>query len=189
MLSFYLDLRYNVMMNVVSERIEGDRIAMRMISRADTPLVVKWRNNPRVRKCFVYREVFTDESHEKWLADYVDTGRVEQFVMLEKNRDLRPVGSVYFRNIDREEQSAEYGIFIGEDDAVGLGYGSEATRLAVTYARDVMGLKKLGLRVFSDNEAAVKSYISAGFKAVRTLKDVECSDGEIKDMIWMETSL
>ena len=168
---------------------EGEKIALRRILRTDTPLVVRWRNNPRVRKCFVYREEFTEKSHEKWLTDFVDTGRVLQFVMLEKDRELRPIGSVYFRDVDREEGYAEYGIFIGENDACGLGYGTEAARLAVMYARDVLGLKRLGLRVFSDNEAAVKSYISAGFKAVKTLKDVECSDGEIKDMIWMETSL
>ena len=168
---------------------EGILIALRRITREDTPLIVKWRNNPRVRANFVYREEFTEESHEAWLRDCVDTGKVAQYIILEKQQDMRPVGSVYFRDIDREAHSAEYGIFIGEDDAVGLGYGSETAKEAVRIASEELGLKKLGLRVFTDNEAAIKSYLSAGFLRIKTLEGVTCSDGEIKDMIWMEKEL
>ena len=44
--------------------------------------------------------------------------------------NIRPVGSVYFRDIDRVKKEAEYGIFLGEDDAAGKGYGTEAAKLA-----------------------------------------------------------
>lgn len=98
---------------------------------------------------------------------------------------MRPVGSVYFRDIDRIKKEAEYGIFLGEDDAAGKGYGTETARLACDYAFEKMGLKKLVLRVFTDNEAAVKSYRNAGFAEESLLKDVVCSDGEKKDMLFM----
>ena len=69
---------------------------------------------------------------------------------VKKNND-RPVGSVYFRDIDHDNKKAEYGIFIGEADAAGRGIGSETARLAADYARDVLKLHKLMLRVFADN--------------------------------------
>ena len=114
----------------------------------------------------------------------IDTGKAVQFIICEKE-GMRPVGSVYFRDIDGEKKEAEYGIFLGEDDALGKGYGTEAAGLAVEYAFSVMGLKRLILRVFTDNDAAVRSYRRAGFTEERVLKDVECSDGERKDMLLM----
>ena len=162
----------------------GQKIVLRKMNREDTENIVKWRNNERVREHFIYREVFTPQGHEKWMDTMVDTGKVEQFIICEK-ADMRPVGSVYFRDIDRVQKEAEYGIFIGEDDAIGKGYGSETARLAVCYAWEQMGMEKLVLRVFTDNEAAVKSYEQAGFKKKTVLEAVECSDGERKDMFFM----
>ena len=60
----------------------------------------------------------------------------DRFIICEKNND-RPVGSVYFRDIDHDNKKAEYGIFIGEADAAGRGIGSETARLAADYAREM----------------------------------------------------
>ncbi len=168
---------------------KGNKVSLRLMTRDDTDLIVKWRNNERVRNNFIYREIFTPQIHEKWIRDKVETGEVVQLIICENNRDHRPVGSVYFRDIDRNEKRAEYGIFIGEDDAVGLGYGNETAVLATDYARDHMGLKEVILRAFTFNEAAIKSYEHAGFVPVEELPQVECSDGEKNDMILMKKTL
>lgn len=165
-------------------RIEGKKVILRRMERTDTERIVTWRNKERVRGHFIYREAFTPKGHEHWMETMVETGRAEQWIICEK-KEMRPVGSVYFRDIDREKKEAEYGIFLGEDDAVGKGYGSETARLAVDYAFHEMGLDRLVLRVFTDNEAAVKSYEQAGFVKESVLQAVECSDGEKKDMFFM----
>lgn len=169
--------------------IIGDKVNIRLMTSDDTDLIVKWRNNERVRGNFVYREVFTRQTHENWIETKVNTGEVVQFIICEKDNDNRPVGSVYFRDIDADAKTAEYGIFIGEDDAIGKGYGNEAAILATDYARDEMGLKKLILRVFTTNEAAIKSYKHAGFTETEFVPLVECSDGQKSDMILMEKML
>lgn len=165
-------------------KITGSNIVLRQMERRDTGNIVKWRNNERVRSHFIYRETFTLQGHENWIDTMVETGRAVQLIICEKET-MRPVGSVYFRDIDRKKKEAEYGIFIGEDDAVGKGYGSETARLAVKYAFGELGLERLTLRVFTDNEAAVRSYEQAGFAKESVLHEVECSDGEKKDMFLM----
>lgn len=165
-------------------RIEGHRIILRPMEYGDTERIVKWRNSERVRSRFIYRETFTVMGHCRWIETMIDTGKAVQFMICEKE-GIRPVGSVYFRDIDREKKEAEYGIFLGEDDALGKGYGTEAARLAVEYAFSKMGLERLILRVFTDNGTAVRSYEKAGFREEKILKDVECSDGERKDMLLM----
>lgn len=164
--------------------IAGEKIVLRPMNDEDTELIVKWRNNERVRSHFIYRELFTKLGHEDWVRTMVNTGKVVQFIICEKE-DMRPVGSVYFRDINQEKKEAEYGIFIGEDDAAGKGYGTETARLAVSYAWEQMKLDRLVLRVFCDNTAAVKSYEKAGFQTEKILSSVECSDGERKDMFFM----
>lgn len=163
-------------------KIVGERIILRLMDESDTERIARWRNNQRVREHFIYREDFTLEGHRNWINTMIDTGKAVQFIICEK-KDERPIGSVYFRDINKKE--AEYGIFIGEDDAAGKGYGTEAAKLAVSYAFSQMKLDKLFLRVFTDNDAAIKSYKNAGFRQDSYLKDVECSDGEKKDMYFM----
>lgn len=166
------------------ERIEGKDIYLRSITLDDTEDIVCWRNSLRVLKNFIYQAEFTKESHEEWMYNRVMTGEVVQFIICLKEND-RPVGSVYFRDIDKKNKKAEYGIFIGEDDCVGKGIGSETARLAVAYARDEMKLHKLMLRVFADNKAAVRSYEKAGFVQEGCLKDEHFSGGRYRDLILM----
>lgn len=141
--------------------ILGELIDLRPIERGDTPLVVAWRNKPFVKSNFLWRGTLTAEAHEQWLREKVDAGRVVQFILCEKGG--RPVGSVYLRDVDKTAGVAEYGIFIGEEDALGKGYGAEAARLMVEFAFQDLGLRRLFLRALAANAAAIKSYERAGF--------------------------
>ncbi len=167
----------------------GEKVSIRLVEREDVPLFVKWRNNPRVQNNHIYRKDFTVEGQLEWMKQHVDTGIAVQFIICENSRDLRPVGCVHYQRIDREEGTAEYGIFIGEDDAIGKGYGSEAADLALKYAKEELGLKRVYLRVFAFNAAAISSYTHAGFVKVQDFPQVECSDGQKDDMILMEKNL
>ena len=150
------------------------KVYIRKIDYADTALIVKWRNNPRVRNNFIYREVFTEEGHKRWMDTMVASGEVVQMIICENETD-KAVGSVYLRDIDNATKEAEYGIFIGEDDAIGKGYGNEAADLMCDYARDELGLKRLILRVFKDNEPARKSYAPSGKHHRQTTCGFKCA--------------
>ena len=100
----------------------------------------------------------------------VETGKVVQMIIVLEEGD-RPIGSVYLRDIDEEHKKAEYGIFIGEPDCYQKGYGTEAAQLMCEYAFSYLGLHKVMLRVYADNERAIKSYEKAGFVKEAYLKD------------------
>ena len=93
--------------------INGERLYLRPITDADTEDIVRWRNDPGVWQYFLFREPFTPEMHRNWLKNKVETGRVVQYIIVERERGAS-VGSVYFRDVDPVNESAEYGIFIGE---------------------------------------------------------------------------
>lgn len=168
----------------MEEKIDLGPVYLRPITMDDTERIVGWRNSDRVRKNFIFQKPFTVQGHIEWMETKVASGEVVQFILCETEGD-RPVGSVYFRDIDRENNRAEYGIFIGEEDAAGKGYGTLAAKGAVCYARDKMGLHKLMLRVFADNTAAVRTYEKAGFVKEALLKDeIKGNDG-YRDLILM----
>lgn len=162
----------------------GTGIYLRPMTYEDTDLIVAWRNSDAVRKNFIYQELFTREGHEHWIRTMVETGRVVQMMICDIATD-RPLGSVYIRDIDRQHNKAEYGIFIGEDSARGRGVGTAAAGLMLRYCFEEEGLHRVYLRAFADNVQAVRSYEKAGFVREGLLKDDVRIDGEYRDIVWM----
>lgn len=162
----------------------GAKIYLRPMTYEDTDLIVSWRNQEAVRRNFIYQELFTRESHEQWIHTMVETGKVIQMVICETEGG-RPVGSVYLRDIDRRHNKAEYGIFIGGEGARGKGYGTMAARLMIRYAFEELGLHRLYLRAFADNEQAIRSYEKAGFEREAYLREDVCIEGRYRDIVLM----
>lgn len=159
-------------------------IYLRLMSYNDTEKIVAWRNSDSVRKRFIYQGLFTKESHENWIKTMVETGKVVQMIICEIDTD-RAVGSVYVRDIDRTHHKAEYGIFIGEKDARGRGYGTAAAKLMTRYCFEELDLHRLFLRVYAENERAIRSYEKAGFVKEAHLRDDVYIDGEYRDIVLM----
>ncbi len=155
-------------------------VVLRPITKEDTPLIVAWRNNERVRTNFVFREVFTEEMHNNWMDTKVATGEVVQFI-IETEEEHKPIGSVYIRDIT--ETSGEYGMFIGDDAEVGKGYGRDVVRLTMDYAFKTLGLDHIIIRIFADNPASLRACIAAGF--VEYERKDEKVEGEDKTLVFL----
>lgn len=165
--------------------ISGDHVYLRKMTVEDTDQVIRWRNAPHVMERFLFRTPLTKEMHLRWIKEKIGSGQVEQFIICEKEKD-RGIGSFYFRDIDKEHRSAELGIFIGEKDALGKGYGTEAVQLGVKYGFENLKLEKIMLRVINDNVAAIKNYEKNGFKINEGRTETMILDGVLKEIIFME---
>lgn len=170
-------------MGNVQFEIENSRIGFEKIREDHTDMVLLWRNSEEVKKFFIYRAYITREDHLNWLKTKVDTGEVVQFVVYDKPSN-KPFGSVYLKYDPNNRDEAEYGVFIGESDYRNKGFGAEIARLMVQYGFEILGLKRIILRVVATNARAMKSYINAGF----SLYDKEYIDieGAETEVVFME---
>ncbi|MDE7177706.1 MAG: GNAT family N-acetyltransferase [Lachnospiraceae bacterium] len=175
--------------------MSAENLYLRPITPQDTDRIVAWRNRDFVRKNFIYQKPFTREGHEVWLKEQVEPGHVAQFIIcvpaakdrLRKTESIyREIGSVYLRDIDREAGEAEYGIFIGESDALGRGYGTQAAKLMLDYGFGTLGLKKIFLRFLEDNAKALRSYEKAGFQMINSRRETVSLEQGVREVLFME---
>ena len=168
----------------MAELLLGSRISLRPIADADTDNIVRWRNSDSVRRYFLDQRLFTPQSHRQWMQTRVNTGQVAQFIItrLDTGEDI---GSVYLRDIDRDNLTCESGIFLGEDSARGKGFGSEACRMACRFAFETLGMERVFLRVLADNTAAIRSYQHAGFRQKGLLRQHILANGVRRDLLLM----
>ena len=165
--------------------IVGERIYLRKMRTEDTDQVIAWRNAPHVMQQFIYRTPLTRETHLEWIKTKVETGTVQQFIICIREND-RGIGSFYLRDINREKRTAELGIFIGEQDVLGKGYGTEAVRLGVLYGFQSLELERIILRVFQDNEKAIHNYEKNGFVRMKDRVETIVRDGRDRTVIFMQ---
>ncbi|MBE5876136.1 MAG: UDP-4-amino-4,6-dideoxy-N-acetyl-beta-L-altrosamine N-acetyltransferase [Lachnospiraceae bacterium] len=164
-------------------RVVGEKIYLRPITMEDTDLVVKWRNDEKVVRNFIYRKPISREEHIGWMEQKVATGRVIQFIVCDKQTD-KPLGVVYIQNIEEEHSKAEEGIFLGEEEAFGRGIGTEAAKLMIRYAFETLGLHKLSARVLAYNTASCKMHESAGYRQEAYFRKELFLDGKYEDLIF-----
>ena len=165
----------------MSAELRGRLVALRPIADTDTDNIVRWRNDPAVLHNFIDRRAITPLSHRTWLRTRVATGEVRQFIVtrLDTGADI---GSVFLRDVDAANGHCEYGIFLGENSARGRGFGSEACVLALRYAFGELGMHRVFLRAFADNEQALRSYEKAGFRREGLLRGHVLRDGVYCDL-------
>ena len=84
--------------------LPGPRTTLRLLSPADLPRTLAWRNQERVRTAFITSSVLSEDGHRRWFDAYVE--RDDDFVFIIEARDSgRPVGQVVIGS----ERSMEVG--------------------------------------------------------------------------------
>jgi RimJ/RimL family protein N-acetyltransferase len=97
----------------------------------------------------------------------------------------RLIGTCAFSQLDGDHGSALFHITIGEKDAWGHGYGTEATQLMIDHAFGTLGLHRIALGVFEFNERAIRAYATCGFVIEGRAREAINRDGRWWDEISM----
>ncbi len=163
--------------------IEGEWVALGPRTREHLPLFARWRNDFAVARTFDTPRAHTIES----LAAAYDAGKGHEYGFTVYERATwRPIGWTYLRDVDWRGRTAGFGIVIGEADARGRGYGTEATRLMLDYAFTALGLHSVMLTTDSYNLAGQAAYRKAGFKEFGRRRECALLNGTYYDWVYMD---
>lgn len=163
---------------------KDDNIFLRKIEYSDSELIVSWRNSNDVKVNLFSQEDISLEQHLSWMKNKVESGESIQFI-IEAIKEKKPIGTIFIKNIDNKNNKGEFGIFIGDYQFRGLGYGTMATKMIVNYAFTHLCLNKIYLHVIENNQAGIHSYKKAGFKIEGVHKQDYKRNGVYFNVVYM----
>ncbi|MEO0071191.1 MAG: GNAT family protein [candidate division WOR-3 bacterium] len=148
----------------LSIQVNDLTVVIRPLKVEDALTSYRWRNDPEVWKYTGNRpdQVITPEIETEWIKKVLTDKSSYRFAICVGDKDgTHYIGNIQLTNIQNGE--GEYHIFIGEKSYWRLGIGTAATKLLLSYAFNVLGLKKIRLKVRSDNLGAIALYTKVGF--------------------------
>jgi diamine N-acetyltransferase len=166
--------------------IIGVKVYLRPIVKEDVKILNEWKNDEETFKYLGggFMPLSIDQ-HAKWLESMMDTmGNNKRFIICDK-QDV-PIGMVGLYDINWIHRTCEIGVYLGNREAKGKGYGKEACQLIEHFASDYLNIRKIKLSVVSDNEIAVHMWESLGYQRVGEYKKERYIKGKYRNLTLME---
>ena len=168
--------------------IEGERAALGPMRRDLAETYATWVNRVEVRTGVSNLGIYDRQSEEGFLDEVAkENGRPQptaaNFTIYDR-RDGEPVGTCALMNIDYRHARSGFGILLGERRAEGI--GTEATRLTLDWAFNVLSLSNVRLEVMPWNAGAIRAYEKAGFRLIGRRRDAILRHGRRWDEILMD---
>ena len=165
------------------KKIVGEKIYLSPRSVDDAEKFAKWLNNYEIAKYLnQFTKTITVEGEKDYLSK-VSTNSYD-FAIVDKETD-ELIGSISLMSINNISRTAELGIFIGEEDHLSRGYGSEAINLLLNFGFNHTNLNNIMLKAIGFNKRALKAYEKCGFKVFGTWPKADFVNGEYHDLVYM----
>jgi RimJ/RimL family protein N-acetyltransferase len=150
--------------------IRGERLYLRSVERDDLSRCHAWMNDADLRATLAQRHPVSLAREADWVERATrgqDPSQMAFAICLIQGD--RHIGNCALEAIDRDNGTASLGLFIGEGDCRGQGYGEETVRTLCRWGFDELRLEKIRLDVHEGNPA-VKTYERVGFRREGTLR-------------------
>ena len=166
------------------KKLEGERIYLSPIHPDDIEIYAKWLNDAKITQFLTIHNSYVTLGGEK---EFVESTQKEEFVfgIINKETDTL-MGNIGLTKFDYKGGTAELGIFIGDEENLGKGYGSEAIKLLVKFGFEELRLHNIMLTVYDFNERAQKAYKKCGFKEFGRRHEARFFNGKYHDIVYME---
>jgi diamine N-acetyltransferase len=171
--------------------LEGKKVQLRPIKRDDLPNFLKWYNDPDVTQYLTIYLPVTEMAEEKWIEDHAGpitarAGSVNDIVFVIEAIELdshKPIGTIGLHSINQKDQTAEFGIAIGEKDCWSKGNGTEAASLLIEYGFNSVNLHRITSYVLTFNERSLRMHKKVGFVEEGRRRQAVFTNGRYVDLV------
>jgi [ribosomal protein S5]-alanine N-acetyltransferase len=162
--------------------IEGPRLYLRKLEETDLDRTWVWLHRPDVYSRIGVQVPFTKEQQSAWFARLREQS-AKLVLAICRRKDEVHLGNVSLDLIDQRHRNARMAVFIGDDTARGLGYGSEAVQLLLDHAFTTLQLHKVWCKTDAGYPALIRFYVKLGFKQEGILREHEIKEGRFVDKV------
>lgn len=142
----------------------GKLIRLAVPTPDDFPILQKWTEND------VYQRLADGDPARPQSIEQIESfakaffeSKDNYFFRIRTLEDDRLIGGMGLFDFRWKDQTAEFGIVIGEPDYWGKGYGSDAIQVMLRYAFHELNLHRICLQVMDYNTRACRAYEKCGF--------------------------
>lgn len=168
--------------------LESGLTRLRPWRDSDVPFLTGIRNDVPLQAQLLARARGSDETQvRRWLHDRTAAPGRLLLVIAHAVTDA-PLGFVQVSDLDPVDRRGELGIGLAPQ-AQGAGHGGRALSLLLDHLRVTRGLRKMQLRVRSDNVRAIRCYERAGFERCGLMRSHVHIEGAWRDVVLMERLL
>ncbi|MCX6355548.1 MAG: GNAT family N-acetyltransferase [Candidatus Aureabacteria bacterium] len=146
--------------------LTGEKVAIRPMREDDSGTVVRWRNDPEIRRWLFKQKTLTLDAHLDWFRS-PKPDRLDFIICLRETG--QPIGTLSFSTIDLARGMAEAGNMIGERAFQGKGLMTEAFALWIAFGFERLGLTRIYLRTMESNQRAKRLNEKLGFIREKTI--------------------
>lgn len=149
--------------------IMGKKVMIRQLESGDEVKLHDWRNNGKGNMYCGLKHGFmlSLESFRREVSRQIENDKVfsdeKMFLILKKDK-MEAIGTISYRNWDKRNRSAEFGIEIGDINERGKGYGYDALLIFLDFMFSYLNLNRIELQTLADNIKAKSLYSRLGFK-------------------------
>ncbi|WP_430790871.1 UDP-4-amino-4,6-dideoxy-N-acetyl-beta-L-altrosamine N-acetyltransferase [Virgibacillus flavescens] len=132
---------------------------LRPVAYTDLELIYTWRNQEEIRSLMFQRDPIDWSTHVNWFSflQKDEHNVIKLFV-----EDNEPRGVVQVNNINRNDQTAEWGFYIGDQYKKGL--GTLLAYHALHFIFQELQIRKLTAQVLSTNPKSINFHSKIGFE-------------------------
>lgn len=161
------------------------RVYLRALEPEDYLVTSEWRKDEEIQNMVGGPKYFVSKEKERqWIMNTIqDNSRMVLGICLKENDKL--IGTVNIQDIDWINRSAHVPILLGDKEAWGKGYASEARLLALKFAFEERGLHRIWALVLEDNIPSLKMLEKCGYVKEGVLKDSVYKAGRFQNQVYL----
>lgn len=162
----------------------GQRVRLEPLTMAVLEDYLAALADPEVRRLTGSRATYARPGVEAWLATRAEHPDRADWAVV-RVEDGAFLGEAVLNEVDLDNESANYRVWLAGPQLFGQGYGTEITRLVVNYALGPCGLHRVSLGVYDFNPRAQRAYEQCGFRLEGRRRHALRWDGQWHDEVLM----
>lgn len=166
------------------KKLRGERIYLSPRSIQDVEKYTEWMNDFDTTDYIGRSHLLTTLEGEMQYLEQHSTSEASFAIVTEKENKL--IGCIALHDIDYVRRIATMGIFIGDKEYRGKGYGTESVKLILDFGFNYLNLNNIKLDLKEFNKRALACYKKCGFKEYGRRRKCNFINGKYYDTIEMD---